>query len=227
MASASDNFNRTENPLSDGGAWTTGVYNSNNLKTDGSHCVGAVGGDYNFGYRNSPSIGVDQFSEAYCNVTANSEFFICARVSGSGGTLKAYLAYVKRTSEFNVFKYDGGFSSLQTNSRTNAAGTYRIEVTTSGGNSTIKLLFNGSQINSDYTESTSIASGQPGVAMLGTGAGEGDYLDDWQGGDLGGGGGGGGGNPWYAYAQQRRRLGRLWRQTSGVIWTPSYALRAA
>lgn len=40
------------------------------------------------------------------------------------------------------------------------------------------------------------------------------------------GGGGGGGNPWYYYAQQRMRVDRLWKRR-GLLWEPSYALRAA
>jgi hypothetical protein len=40
------------------------------------------------------------------------------------------------------------------------------------------------------------------------------------------GGGGGGGNPWYSYAQQRQRVERLWKKR-GLLWEPSYALRAA
>lgn len=35
-------------------------------------------------------------------------------------------------------------------------------------------------------------------------------------------GGGGGGNPWYAFAQQRERVTRLWNRRS-MIFTPSYA----
>jgi hypothetical protein len=39
-------------------------------------------------------------------------------------------------------------------------------------------------------------------------------------------GGGGGANPWYYYAQQRQRVERLWKR-NGLLWQPSYALRAA
>ena len=188
MASASDNFNRTENPISDGGAWTTGVYNSNNVKTDGSVAIAGTDADYNFAIRNSPSFSADHYSEAVFDTTTSSQNWVIVRASGSGGTLQFYglLAVRQDANALHIYKYTGGggFSLLASaSSFTPSDGTYRLEV----NGTTLTGYFGG--VSKVTVTNSDIASGQPGIGVF-TGAAANGSLDNWAAADLGGGGGG-------------------------------------
>lgn len=56
-----DNFNRIENPLSDGGKWTTYL---SDLQTDGADCANVTAGSPSGAYRNDQNYGPDSESWA-------------------------------------------------------------------------------------------------------------------------------------------------------------------
>jgi hypothetical protein len=88
-----DAFNRTENPLSDGGNWTTGIISSHAaMEANGTQCKGTTASN-NSGYRNNATYGPD--TETFYTLptlSGTSQVGVYARLAnpGSAGATDGY-----------------------------------------------------------------------------------------------------------------------------------------
>lgn len=185
---ASDDFNRSEDPLSTG--WSTG-----NGFTGCKAVVTAAGGS---------TVGVDNVS-IYTGVTWNADHYSegvvavgltndgSPLVRGSASAAQGYTLDVVAggASVWTVYKITAGptFTSIaggDFGAAVAAGDTLRLEVTTVGGNAVLVVKRNGSSsaaTSGSLTDSTSPhLSGSPGIQVF---SNVGVFWDSWNGADIG------------------------------------------
>lgn len=180
-----DNFNRTENPLSDSGAWITPTFtNIYTLYTTGTVVQGTHSSYINMAYRNDCSWSPNQYSQA--KYEDYNYVRVLVRVTNPTSHINAYemMLHSHDDCTFNLIKLTDTESTVVTDAvgggGTCAAGDLmRLEVS---GTTTTHLVmkFKGSSIGT-YDDITSpLTTGSPGIAIYDNGA----TMDDWAGGDL-------------------------------------------
>jgi hypothetical protein len=187
-AQASSSFDGSENPLSEGGVWTVGQGNYDDVqKVAGrARAAGILPFRLNSALRNTPTIGADQF--ATCTV-----FF-----SGGGPDLDYAGPVVRLTVGVDLscyhgtWAFDSGPNALYIEERDSAGTPTTLSTggTPATGDvarleaegSTLRLFQNG--ILRLTATDTTLGSGQPGIFLYATADSATIELDDWAGGDL-------------------------------------------
>jgi hypothetical protein len=197
---ASDNFNRTENPLASGWLSETDITNTA-LQATGSTVEIVTAGSGNVGcyYYNSISPGADQFSEIQIPVMNNNGFdevvAIVRTVTTSGGTYLARLEINSGTPyEEDIFSYDttNGYKFYVTNGSPAAwvAGD-TLRLTVSGSVTPILNMYRISggvaTLVNTYTivpaTDAVLTSGKPGFCLGVDTDVTNTQVDNWRGGD--------------------------------------------
>lgn len=182
---ASDDFNYTENPLSNGGAWAKGYVGvAANFRTNGSVAYGSGVSAKVVSYWAADTFSNDQWSQVSLS-TPLSYCGVSLRVTSNGtSTGTGYLWVYGTTNVFRMYKFS-------TSTYTQIGSDYSI---TSGSGDTLKLEVSGSTLTpyhntvSKATQSDSTySSGSAGISGYHNTSANG--VDNWSGGDMGGGGG--------------------------------------
>jgi hypothetical protein len=164
-ASYSDNFNRTENPLSDGGVWSIPT-DWNGFQADGANAVGLNAGS-NMERVSSPSFAANQ--KATITLTSSINVSPGVRLDSLG---RGYIVYVDSSTVLKIFEVTGTGSYSQIGGNITvttlvAGDTLSLEAT---GTSTTTLVVkvNGVQQASEDDSTSPWTSGQPGIQSFGT-----------------------------------------------------------
>ena len=179
--SATDNFNRTENPLATDN-WAT-VTSCSNLRTqDGIKASGTTGSVWNAAYWKNGTPSINQYSQTVAlNASAGNFGGPAVRMSTSANTY--YVLGIMGTY-WRIDKFIAGAQTtvVSAQTRTNNDGeTWKL--TASGTTTTTLEVFVGGGSLGTFNDTTNpIYSGdlRPGLASYDYGA----YWDDWVGGDL-------------------------------------------
>lgn len=177
MATASDNFNRTQNPLASG--WTTAT-GAQNFRANGSAALSVGGGDSVVGWT-ADTFGNDHFSEVTIGAAAD-DGGPAVRLTLASNTFYL-LDLTTGSANVELFIMPGAINiaTVQFAAAMQAGDVYRLSIT----GSTMSILRNGaapSVLGGSLTDVT-YATGVPGMHASGTSL----TYDSWQGGDVGGG----------------------------------------
>lgn len=183
-ALATDNFNRTENPLSDGGNWSSVTSHSAMAAVSAAslqYAAGNAGADC-ASRRSGTTWPNDQYSEL--KVTSNNFSIpgaglgVAIRIASAAATL--YRVVMDKSGNWEMGKtVAGAFTSLLSGATTYSAGTY-LYLEAQG--TTIVVKYGGSTLGTKTD--ASISSGQAGVFYSSSDTGA--TADDWEGGDFAG-----------------------------------------
>ena len=180
---ATDDFNRAdENPLSDGGKWST-VSGFNNFKLLSKKIYTASGGNSEVGmYWNSDSFNNDQYSQARLGAnSASNQWSQKALVRSSASAKTTYMFGNDDGSNYLFQKYVAGTNTqLGSSVSQSAVLNDLIKVTVTG--TTIEGFING--VSQGTRTDSSIASGAAGLAVY---YGASAWGPTWEGGNVGGG----------------------------------------
>jgi hypothetical protein len=190
MASASDDFNRTD-AASLGANWTTpasaDAFSVSSNKAQ-PHAGTAV---FSWTYYNATTFTDDQASEATIAIDSLSYIGVSVRADTGGAATGYFAGSYAGSYEIRKLTNASTASALATGLGTPTNGdVIRLEVT---GSSPAHLVFkvNGSSIGSADDSASPYTAGAPG--LFGYAAAM--QLDNWSGADVGGGGGGGATTP--------------------------------
>lgn len=165
-ATYTDDFNRTENPLSNGGTWSKCSFSGNGtLQTVATVAEGVAHANADcIYYVNSPSFAANQKSTI--TLAINVDVSAGVRISSGGN---GYIAYLSNSETIQIYKLTAGsFSQLGTDISVTAfviGDTLSIGAT---GTSTTTLTAyrNGSSVGTKTDSSSPITSGQPGIHIF-------------------------------------------------------------
>jgi hypothetical protein len=194
MASVSDDFNRA-NAANLGGNWTkrrTGT--AAQLGVTSNRCANNSGGDDDISSYSGTALGANQNAQLTPFGLSSSAVYVgpSIRCNGTGASFGCYQIVTDGASgsgHTEIAKWvSDSYSAISAIATTVVAGTdvIKIDITGTGGSSSLKAYKNGVQIGSTITGDTSHSSGEPGIDIYGAGT-----ADDFSAADDAGGGGGG------------------------------------
>lgn len=191
---ANDSFARAnENPLTDGGSWTT-ITGFQSPQVVSSACEGSSAGNKNGSYWSALSWPNDQYSELKLQTLTNSAWLaVLARVQPSAATGYYFeLDGIGSSQNIALGRLTNGTRiSFTSGTLTTAQGGI---ITIQAQGTTITALYNGTQVLT-FTDSA-YGSGSPGFLLTPVNSLSDAAISLWDGGDFSSGGGsGGGGTP--------------------------------
>ena len=182
MTTASDNFNRANDPSGLGSNWTAQCNSSGIVVSVNTAYKGGVGNDYSF--YNAISPGADQYSKVKLVSGFGGGVYGAATVRASGtseGTMNAYVFISNGSSgsgNSEIQKFVSGSNTKLANVATTLSAGDFIELRVVGTSpATLYAYKNGALVAS--TTDSSLSSGKPGIGAYGAGI----TFDDWEGGD--------------------------------------------
>jgi hypothetical protein len=192
-----DSFERTENPLSDGGKWSAAGGGLANLQADGASAIGATASaDAVMRRTDTGATGADQWVAAI--VGGGSDFSVLVRCDASGNSVGFHCG--DRTMYFNagaftgITDYGGGYGAWPSGTEV------YVELFEALGYSVMAVYQSGVLYHTELITNGPASGGAPGLFVYSN-----DYSGEaraWAGGglwDLPGSSGGVSGNPVYAY----------------------------
>lgn len=181
MTTASDNFNRTENPLSTG--WAKAGGTGGQLKANGTAAIGVGLGDQ-CSLWTADAFGGEQYSEAVLAVSGTDDIGVAVRGSTSASQFYLYDVQGGAANQSGIYKYGGTYVVIGAlfGAAATVGHTYRIE-STGSGTTTLTVKDNGVTVTTRTDASSPFTSGRPGVYVANAVM----SWDSWNGGDIGGG----------------------------------------
>lgn len=177
-----DNFNRADGTL--GANWTTGSGTGHtDLLQIASNVVIAIANNNDCdSFWNPWTSGDDQYSQAEITAsttTAGAGYGPAVRRSSTAGTETFYRLVVDASGNYELGRFNANsFTSLRTGTVSFVSGK-KLGLAIQG--STLKIWYDGVQVGTDFTDSSPIASGLPGLAYSSTVTGS---LDNWDAGTV-------------------------------------------
>lgn len=194
MATVTDNFNRTENPLSNGGVWETPGTGWHNVQTNGTVCHETTEDSEYGGARVTTAIGNDQYAQVKVTIPgsfggAGPAVRLQNTTNGGGYLVDGVIDGSHWSSRRAIVERDsaGNNTELATTTDTFASGdTLRLEVS----GTTLTAKKNGAAFSPALTATSStFSSGKIGISMkCNSSTLTNVNLDDFEGGDLSAGG---------------------------------------
>lgn len=185
MATATDDFNRANDPSGLGSNWSAQCNSSGIVvSANAAYKNGAGSNDYSF--YNAISPGADQYSKIVLSSGFGGGIYGAVTVRASGtaeATMNSYVFITNGASgsgNSEIQKFVSGANTKLANVAATFTGGDVIEIRASG--TTISVYKNGSLLTS--TTDSSLSSGKPGFG----GYGAGTVFDNWEGGDYSAGG---------------------------------------
>ena len=183
MATASSTFDGTENPLSEGGNWTSGIGDFNDMLK----LAGVAGSTLNngnaFWAEATNNFGDDQYSKITVSDGTKKSWNLTVRTGPADHT--CYYLENGGADTWDLYYRDGAgtFNTLTTFATQAVANNDTVELRVVGNQ--VSAYLNGSQVGTTYTDSgnNKLTGGQPGFGEWTTGA---NQITAWEGGDVGG-----------------------------------------
>lgn len=174
-----DNFNRTENPLT-ATNWTTAP-GSNAVQANGTKAAATANGAVNASYYSGATFSANHYAETTWETAGTKGPLV--RVQSAGAALNAYGLKSDNSTTFYIRKcVDGTWSTLGATITVGAvSASSRIRLDATGtSTTTVKFLIDDVEVASRDDSSSPHNGGAPGISFYYTDS----YLDDWEGGDL-------------------------------------------
>jgi hypothetical protein len=165
-ATFSDNFNRTETPLSNGDKWFVGVDGGVAINTDGSKAVCAGGSGYANAMVTNLTFSANQKSTITLSTTTLAGPSVRYQSDG-----KNYTAWLKNTTTIAYYKSAPSWSNLGEFVINPLSAGDMVTLSVTGTTTTVLTVYtNGVEVSTMNDTDTPITTGQPGMQIQSEGA---------------------------------------------------------